>query len=73
LSRIEKWAFQKTCLVEIILPTSVEVFGECCFSECRSLSSVTFESESRLLGNQMEVFGQAGYIGMAEYKTQLQQ
>jgi hypothetical protein len=35
-------------LIEIIIPASVEVLGECCFAECGSLSLVTFESESRL-------------------------
>jgi hypothetical protein len=37
-------------LVEIILPSSVEVLNEGCFTECESLSSVTFESSSRLRG-----------------------
>jgi hypothetical protein len=37
-------------LVEIILPASVEILGELCFSECRSLSSVTCETGSRLSG-----------------------
>jgi hypothetical protein len=48
LSRIEKRAFRETGLVEMILPASVEFLGEECFSDCRSLSSVTFEQKSRL-------------------------
>jgi hypothetical protein len=35
-------------LVEIVIPSSVEMLGERCFSGCRSLSSITFESGSRL-------------------------
>jgi hypothetical protein len=35
-------------LIEIIVPASVEVLGERCFSECRSLSFVAFESGSKL-------------------------
>jgi hypothetical protein len=42
LSRIEKYAFNGTGLVEIILPASVEMLGESCFYDCGSLSSVTF-------------------------------
>jgi hypothetical protein len=49
-------------LVEIILPASVEALGEECFSKCRSLSSVTFESVSRLLGIEKEVLHQAGWV-----------
>jgi hypothetical protein len=48
LSLIEKCVFIGTCLIEIILPSSVEVLGESCFYRCGSLSSVTFESGSRL-------------------------
>jgi hypothetical protein len=48
LSQIEKQAFARTRLVEMIVPASVEVLGENCFYECRSLCSVTFESGSRL-------------------------
>jgi hypothetical protein len=63
LSRIERLAFKKTALVEIILPSSVEVLGKGCFSECGSLSSVRFESGSRLLGIEREVLRQAGWVG----------
>ncbi|MDR2412574.1 MAG: leucine-rich repeat domain-containing protein [Holosporales bacterium] len=48
LQRIEKEAFAKTGLVEIIIPASVEVLGgELCRS-CKSLSFVMFEQGSRL-------------------------
>jgi hypothetical protein len=48
LSRIEAGAFFGTGLVEIILPSSGEIVGAECFSGCRSLYLVTFESGSRL-------------------------
>jgi hypothetical protein len=48
LSRIEKQALNVTGLIEIILPSSVEVLGERCFAHCKSLSSMRFESRSKL-------------------------
>jgi hypothetical protein len=63
LSRIERWAFIRSGLVEIILPSSIEVLGEKCFAECEALSSVTFEAGSTLLGIEMEVLRIAGWIG----------
>jgi hypothetical protein len=62
LSRIENKAFQGTGLVEIIIPASVEVLGYECFSQCKSLSDVTFESGSRLRGNESEVLRQAEWV-----------
>jgi hypothetical protein len=66
LSRIEKNTFSGTDLVEIILPASVEVLGEGCFAECRSLSWVTFESGSRFLGIEREILAQAGWFNSDE-------
>jgi hypothetical protein len=61
LSRIEKDTFKETGLVGIILPASVKILGERCFAGCKSLSSVTFESGSQLLGRESEVLhGRAG-------------
>jgi hypothetical protein len=48
LSRIEKGAFQESGLIEIVIPSSVEVLGVNCFAECKSLSSITYEAGSRL-------------------------
>jgi hypothetical protein len=56
-------AFSGTGLVEIILPASVEVLGEECFSSCESLSSIAFEFGSKFLGNEKEILSQAGWIG----------
>jgi hypothetical protein len=47
----------------IIIPSSVEVLGKDCFSECGSLSSVIFESESKLLGIERKVLQKAGWVG----------
>jgi hypothetical protein len=73
LSRIESKAFSETGLVKIIVPASVQVFGEKCFSGFRSLSSVTFEWGSKLLGIQREILGKAVWVGMAKWTTQLPQ
>jgi hypothetical protein len=43
LSLIDKWTFCETGLVEIIIPSSVEVLDEYCFYACKSLPSVQFE------------------------------
>jgi hypothetical protein len=37
----------KTGLNEIVIPSSVEFIGECCFLRCGSLTSVTVKSNSR--------------------------
>jgi hypothetical protein len=33
-------------LIEIVIPSSIEVFGKSCFTQCRLLSSIAFESKS---------------------------
>jgi hypothetical protein len=73
LSRIEKKAFSGSHLIEIVIPASVEFLGESCFSFCGSLSSVTFESGSRLVGIEREVLHQAGWFGRNESKITVQQ
>jgi hypothetical protein len=55
---MEWTAFFQTGLIEIILPSSVEVLGFGCFSSCGSLSSVIFESWSRLSRIGKCAFGQ---------------
>jgi hypothetical protein len=49
-------------LVEIILPASIEVLGERCFSEWKSLSLITFESGSRLSRLEMRAFYGTGLV-----------
>jgi hypothetical protein len=44
LSRIEKEAFFTIGLIEIILPSSVEVLDDDCFQLCESVCSLTFET-----------------------------
>jgi hypothetical protein len=41
-------AFSFSSLQSIVIPRSVEILGSMCFSFCESLSSITFESNSRL-------------------------
>jgi hypothetical protein len=47
LSRIGKQAFAETGLIEIVIPSSVDLIGADCFVECRLLSSITYEAGSR--------------------------
>jgi hypothetical protein len=63
LSPIEKEEFFELGLVESIPPSSVELFGVQCFFGCESLSSVTFESGSKLLANEREVLQKTGWFG----------
>jgi hypothetical protein len=41
---------------EIEIPSSIEILGSSCFSSCGSLSSITFESNSRLTRIESEAF-----------------
>jgi hypothetical protein len=62
LSQIEKEAFYGTGLIEIIIPASIEFLGERCFAKCKSLSSITFESGSRLSRIEAGAFYRTGLI-----------
>jgi hypothetical protein len=62
LDRIGSKAFEQTGITFLSIPNSVVFLGARCFSKCRSLSSVTFESGSRLSGIQVEVLTQAGWF-----------
>jgi hypothetical protein len=48
LTRIEQEAFSFSSLQSILIPSNVEILGSKCFADCGSLSSITFESNSRL-------------------------
>jgi hypothetical protein len=48
LSRIEKQAFAETGLIELVIPASIELLDEDCFLRCGSLTSLTFETGSKL-------------------------
>jgi hypothetical protein len=48
LRRIDECAFQLSGLTTIHVPASVEVLCKSCFSSCESLTSVAFESNSKL-------------------------
>jgi hypothetical protein len=45
-----------------MIPSSVEMLGECCFVRCGSLTSLTFESGSRLSRIESSAFRVAGLI-----------
>jgi hypothetical protein len=48
----------------MIIPASIELLGEECFANCQSLSSITFESGSRLSRIEKMVFFMAGLVEM---------
>jgi hypothetical protein len=54
LLRIEKYAFNETGLVEMIVPSSVAFLGDRCFAKCKSLSSVRFGSWSKIVSFELE-------------------
>jgi hypothetical protein len=56
LTQIESEAFSYSSLQSIIIPCTVEVLCSACFSYCKSLSSVSFESDSRLTRIESEAF-----------------
>jgi hypothetical protein len=56
LIRIESSAFSSSSLKSIEIPRNVEILGSSCFSSCFSLSSISFESNSRLLRIESSAF-----------------
>jgi hypothetical protein len=46
--QIESYAFSESSLQSIVIPSSVEILGSSCFRECKSLLSISFESNSQL-------------------------
>jgi hypothetical protein len=60
LPRIEKKAFNETGLTEIIRPSLVEVLGFVCFSECKSLRSVTVMHQ---IAGRYEIAGKYEIVG----------
>jgi hypothetical protein len=56
LIRIEAYAFFSSSLASIEIPSNVEILGSSCFSFCRLLSSISFESKSRLLRIEPSAF-----------------
>jgi hypothetical protein len=57
LNRIDLEAFSScSSLQSICIPATVETIGQNCFSNCTSLSSITFESDSRLNRIEMNAF-----------------
>jgi hypothetical protein len=49
-------SFGGSVLATILIPQSVEVLCGECFSNCKSLISVAFESPSKLRGTEARVF-----------------
>jgi hypothetical protein len=51
-------------MTEIIIPASVEVLAEYCFSGCKSLYLVKFEAGSRLSRIEKQAFFRTGLVDM---------
>jgi hypothetical protein len=62
MERIESQAFQKADLEIFAVSSSAEALGLACFSECRRLSSVGFESGSRLSRTEGPEFRETGLV-----------
>jgi hypothetical protein len=60
LIKIEDEAFSGSGLTTIMIPSSVEVIGRCCFKYCKSLVSVTIEPNSRLTRIEEQTFCGSG-------------
>jgi hypothetical protein len=60
LQRIGCYAFRKSGIQYIRIPSSVEYIGECCFKGCESLSEVTFESGCKLQRIDKDAFRESG-------------
>jgi hypothetical protein len=59
LIRIESKAFFHSSLESIEIPRNVEILGSSCFSDCESLSSISFEPDSQLKHIETQVFHEA--------------
>ena len=57
-------AFTRTDLTSVTIPASVTTLGNYAFSECKELTSVTFEA-----GSQLKSIGQRAFAGTAALKT----
>jgi hypothetical protein len=57
LNCIKPNAFQSSSLESIEIPRNVEILGSSCFHDCESLSSISFESNSRLTRIESEALG----------------
>jgi hypothetical protein len=55
LSQLAKEAFYQSGLTLLHLPASVTVIGEFCFSDCRSLASITFDPASKFRGSAADL------------------
>jgi hypothetical protein len=61
---LERNAFQGSGLTSIVIPSSISVIDHFCFSDCKSLLSVTFESMSRLIRLEGWAFTESGLISI---------
>jgi hypothetical protein len=60
VSRFDPYAFCKSGLTSIHIPSSVEVISKYCFSKCKSLASVTFDSDTKVSQFDGHAFRRSG-------------
>jgi hypothetical protein len=71
LQRIDEFAFAWSGLTAIHIPSSVELLCKSCFSTCKSLASVTFESDSKLREVAADSFAESRLLRSIEYSPSL--
>jgi hypothetical protein len=78
----ERFVIQKDCLIDIVdhklirnlsisssvtIPCNIDFFCSSCFSWCKSLHSVTFESNSRLIRIESRAFSHSSHQSISEH------
>jgi serine/threonine protein kinase len=62
LTRIESNAFSSSSLQSIIIPSTVQILGSSCFSDCKSLSSISFAHPSQVKPLEYWPFDQQTFV-----------
>jgi hypothetical protein len=56
VTRIGRCAFEKTPIISITIPRHVQILCSSCFSDCKSLSSISFETDCELTRIESNAF-----------------
>jgi hypothetical protein len=57
VTRIDDWVFESPPISLIKIPRHVEILCSDCFSDCNSLSPISFETDSKLTRIESKVYG----------------